>query len=136
MPARAFCAERQLDLHSAAPVFVNHRGVPLTRFGVRYLLAKYVVRAQASTPTLANKRLHPDTLRHSTAVHLLKAGVDLVTIRSWLGHASVNTTSKYASVDLDMKRQALARARPLGGQPRAPAAWRREATILEWLEAL
>lgn len=80
--------------------------------------------------------LHPHTLRHSTAVHLLKAGVDLTAIRSWLGHASVNTRTKYASVDLDMKRQALARAKPLGSPPRAPAAWRRDATILEWLEAL
>src|SRR5207247_11081990 len=100
------------------------------------LLTKYLGRAQAVAPSLARKRLHPHCLRHSTAVHLLKAGVDLTTIRSWFGHASVNTTAKYAAVDLDLKRAALARAQPLGATLRAPAAWRRDATVLEWLEAL
>ena len=85
---------------------------------------------------MAHKRLHPHTLRHSTAVHLLKAGVDLSTISQWLGHASLNTTNKYATLDLEMKRQAIARARPVGRQPRVPAQWRRDASILEWLEAL
>src|SRR5436309_6804112 len=78
-------------------------------------------RAKESAPTLAHKRLHPHTLRHSTAVHLQKAGVD-PPIRSWLSHGSLNTTSEYASVDFDMKREAPP-AKPLGSPPRAPAAW-------------
>ena len=89
--------------------------------GVRYLLQKYCTRAQASVPALRTKRLHPHSMRHSTAVHLLRAGVDIVTISHWLGHASVTTTHRYATVDLDMKRQALAKARPppapLRGRP-------------------
>lgn len=133
---QAFCVEQQLDLRSRAPVFLNHRGQLLTRFGVRYILAKYLDRAKPTTPTLANKRLHPHSMRHSTAVHLLKAGVDLSTISQWLGHASLNTTNKYATIDLEMKRQAIARAKPLGQQPQSPASWRHDATILEWLEAL
>ena len=130
----ALCAERGLDLGANARVFINHRGGPLTRFGVRFILAKYVRRAAVTQPRLARKRLHPHSLRHSTAVHLLRSGVDPLTIAHWLGHASVNTTNRYATIDLDMKRRALAKAQPLS-TPRRPA-WRRDATILEWLEAL
>ena len=130
----AFCKQRQLDLCSDVHVFLNHRGEPLTRFGVRYLLRKYLDRAKTHVPGLARKRLHPHSLRHSTAVALLKAGVDLSTISQWLGHASPNTTNKYATIDLDLKRQALAHLKPLSGQRRA--AWRKNPAILEWLEAL
>jgi site-specific recombinase XerD len=75
-------------------------------------------------------------VRHSTAVHLLKAGVDLATIGQWLGHASLNTTTKYATLDLEMKREALARAEPLGTGPTPAAPWRRDTTLLAWLEGL
>jgi integrase/recombinase XerD len=133
---RSLLSESGRDPRSTEPLFRNHRGEPLTRFGVRYLLAKYCDRARASTPTLAAKRLHPHSMRHSTAVHLLKAGVDLTTISYWLGHASVNTTNRYVTVDLEMKREAIAKARPVddGTGPLAP--WRSDASILDWLEAL
>jgi site-specific recombinase XerD len=133
---RAWCVERLLDLRSEAPVFINQRGLPLSRFGVRFVLAKYVRLAAQHQPGLAGKRLHPHTLRHSTAVHLLKSGVDLPTIAHWLGHASVNTTNRYVTVDLELKRKALARAEPLGTVRSSRAAWRRDPGILEWLEAL
>jgi site-specific recombinase XerD len=131
---RDFCKERELDLHSQSPVFLNHRGEPLTRFGVRYLLRKYLDRAKEQVPGLASKRLHPHSLRHSTAVALLKAGVDLSTISQWLGHASPSTTNKYATLDLEMKRKALAKIKPIPGQRRV--AYRNNRTILDWLEAL
>jgi site-specific recombinase XerD len=117
------------------PVFRNRRGARLTRFGVRYLLGKYCMRATATMPTLRTKRLHPHSMRHSTAVHMLRAGVDIVTISHWLGHASVTTTNRYATVDLDMKRKAIEQARPtdFGLEP---ALWRTDASILEWLDAL
>lgn len=132
---RAYLTERAVDTTSTEPVFRNHRGKPLTRFGVRYLLGKYCEQARARSPTLKAKRLHPHSLRHSTAVHLLRAGVDFVTISHWLGHASVNTTNRYTTVDLEMKRAAIAKARPVG-DVRVPAAWRRNSSILDWLEAL
>ena len=75
-------------------------------------------------------------MRHSAAVHLLQSGVDLVTISHWLGHASVETTNRYAVVDLETKRAALAKARPVGDDDPALAAWRSDASILAWLEAL
>lgn len=133
---RSLLSESGRDPGSTEPLFRNHRGEPLTRFGVRYLLAKYCDRARANSPTLAAKRLHPHSMRHSTAVHLLKAGVDLTTISHWLGHASVNTTNRYVAVDLEMKREAIAKARPVDDRTGPIAPWRSDASILEWLEAL
>ena len=97
-------------MRSNAPVFCNLRGERLTRFGIRYLLAKYCRAAASISPSLSRKQLHPHSVRHSTAVFLLKSGVDLPSISHWLGHAGVTTTGRYAKVDLEMKRQALARA--------------------------
>ncbi len=133
---RAYVSERGLTPAATEPLFVNHRGTPLTRFGVRYVLAKYCDRARTTCPSLTGKRLHPHSLRHSAAVHLLKAGVDLVTISHWLGHASPNTTHRYAAIDLETKRAALSKARPTDGDDTAIASWRSDATILEWLAAL
>jgi integrase/recombinase XerD len=132
---RALVAERARPPTADQPLFVNHRGGPLTRFGVRYILAKYCTQAQAAMPTLARKRLHPQSMRHSTAVHLLRSGIDIVTISQWLGHASVTTTNRYTTVDLESKRQAIDRARPIDHVPGA-AAWRTDASVLEWLERL
>ncbi len=131
---RAFCKERNLDLRSEARVFLNHRGEPLTRFGVRYILARCLDRACREKPNLRKKRLHPHSMRHSTAIALLKAGVALSTISHFLGHASLTTTNRYAKVDLEMKRQAIARVKPVPRQSRTP--WSKDHTILDWLESL
>jgi site-specific recombinase XerD len=133
---RALLTENGVDPAAAQPVFRNHRGETLTRFGVRYLLRKYAHRARFAATTLTAKRVHPHALRHTTAVHLLQAGVDLVTISHWLGHASVETTNRYAAVDLETKRAALAKACPVGDIEPALAAWSKDATILDWLIAL
>jgi site-specific recombinase XerD len=96
-------------------------------------LRKYQNLAKVHVAGLRGKRLHPHSLRHSTAVALLKAGVDLSTISQWLGHASPNTTNKYATIDLEMKRQAIAKVKPIRGQRRN--AWRSR-SVLDWLEGL
>lgn len=131
---RSFCEERQIESGSDARVFLNHRGAPLTRFGVRYILAKHIDRARPEVATLARKRLHPHSMRHSTAVALLKSGVDLSTISQWLGHASPTTTNRYATIDLDMKRDAINRVKPVTVSRKA--AWRTTETVLQWLESL
>jgi integrase/recombinase XerD len=118
------------------PLFCNHRGDRLTRFGVRYLLRKYCARAKVTTPSLGRKRLHPHSMRHSSAVHLLRSGVEITTISQWLGHASVTTTNRYATVDLEMKRKAIEQARPTNFGSDGPAQWRTDASILDWLEGL
>jgi site-specific recombinase XerD len=91
---RALLAERGVVPSADAPVFVNHFGQPLTRYGVRHLLGRYAAAAARQHPGLARKRVHPHTLRHSCAVHLLQASVDLNLIRSWLGHVSLQTTPR------------------------------------------
>lgn len=97
---------------SDRPIFANRHGSAMTRFGVRYLLRKHLAASSKTAATLANKRIHPHSLRHTTAIHLLKAGVDFATISNWLGHASLNTTMRYARADIDLKRQALAQVFP------------------------
>lgn len=122
---------------SDARVFVNIRQQPLTRFGVHALVARTV--AATTTPSLVAKRVGPQTFRHTTAVHLLRAGVDINTIRAWLGHVSLETTNRYAEVDLEMKAKALATcALPGSATPQAPAplAWKQDRELLAFLTAL
>jgi integrase len=86
-------------------LFRNTRGAPLTRDGVAYVLAKYVRLAAQTSPALAKRRVTPHVMRHSCAVALLQAGVDVSVIRDYLGHASVTTTSRYITTNLQMKRK-------------------------------
>lgn len=90
-------------------VFLNRCGRPITRFGIYALVKRCAQEASGKASSLVAKRVSPHTIRHTTAVHLLRAGVDINTIRSWLGHVSINTTNIYAEVDLEMKAKALAR---------------------------
>ena len=133
---RTLLLEHGTDPTGRERLFRNHRGEPLTRFGFGYLLRKYANQAAATVKSLAAKRVHPHMLRHTAAVHLLQAGVDLVTISHWLGHESVETTNRYAAVDLDTKRAALAKIDAFGSVDPAVAVWRKDASILEWLESL
>jgi integrase/recombinase XerD len=91
-----------------APVFLNRRRERMTRFGIYDLVRRTATQAAGRVPSLESKRVSPHVLRHTTAVHLLRAGIDINTIRAWLGHVSVDTTNIYAEVDLAMKAKALA----------------------------
>jgi integrase/recombinase XerD len=128
----------ELAIHPDRPesIFRNHWGRTLTRFGVRLILRKHVHAAALSIPSLKQKRLHPHSVRHSTALHLLRAGIDLSTIAHWLGHASINTTNKYLAFDLEAKRQALSKTRPLVQPNGKTGAWRHDSKLIAWLEAL
>ncbi|MFZ4396867.1 MAG: site-specific integrase [Kiritimatiellia bacterium] len=132
---RALLQERQIMRTPTAPVFVNQRGQPLTRFGVRYLLKKYARQLADTDPTQAALSLHPHLIRHTTAVHLVQAGVDLNTIRNLLGHVSVNTTTIYVEIDLAMKHAAIEKAQQGSGvTPHVAEPVTDE--VLAWLEAL
>jgi integrase/recombinase XerD len=89
-------------------VFLNRCGQPITRFGIHTLVERYIERISTQMPGLAAKRVSPHSIRHTTATHLLRAGVDINTIRAWLGHVSLDTTNIYAETDLEMKAKALA----------------------------
>jgi site-specific recombinase XerD len=133
---KQFAEEAQLDMRSNTPLFRNQRGQRLTRFGLGYILSKCIQSSAVKCPSLANKRLHPHSARHSTAMLLLKSGVALVDISHWLGHVSVNTTNRYASADLEMKRQAIARAGALASSVTPPRSWRSDTSVIEWLATL
>jgi site-specific recombinase XerD len=120
-----------------ACLFQNRRGEPLTRFGVRYLLRKHLPKRLADGPSGLNKRLHPHSLRHTTAVYLLKSGVDVATISQWLGHATLNTTIRYARADMDLKRQALSQVFPeILGAPKGGRLRLDGTEITTWLSRL
>ncbi|MBP2435158.1 integrase/recombinase XerD [Bradyrhizobium diazoefficiens] len=120
-----------------APLFVNRQGSKLTRFGVRYLLKKHITAGANATRTLQQKRIHPHSLRHTTAIFLLKAGVDFATISQWLGHSSLNTTMTYARADIDLKRQALMQVFPeILAPPRAGHVSSAAINIVDWLKRL
>jgi site-specific recombinase XerD len=140
-PETAGLLQKLIEEHAqpsnpSAPVFFNNRGTRLTRFGVGRILHKYIEKAVLRHPSLKHKRLHPHSIRHSTATHLLRSGVDLSTIAHWLGHASVNTTNKYISIDLEAKRETLAKAKPLLKGQRHSGKWRRDPDLMAWLTAL
>jgi site-specific recombinase XerD len=115
--------------------FANRYGRPLGASGVRFKLKQYVVAAAKQFPSLPSKRVTPHVFRHATAVALVDAGVDLTVIRSWLGHASLDTTNIYARANLETKRRALEQVDP-SSKPAKPARWKRDADLLAWLESL
>jgi len=117
------------------PLFVNRYGAPLGASGVRFKLAQYVEAATRTVPTLSSKKVSPHRFRHATAVHLVAAGADVTVIRSWLGHASLDTTNHYAQANLETKRKALETLVP-SSKVMKPPRWRRDASVLAWLESL
>jgi site-specific recombinase XerD len=84
--------ERGVDQQPHARLFVNARGEPLTRFGIRHIVRKRLAAAQPACASLVGKSVSPHTIRHSTAMHLLQSGVDLTVIQRWLGHVQLATT--------------------------------------------
>ena len=123
------------DRSTAACVFLNRCGHPITRFGIHTLVERYVHKAQIQMPSLATKRVSPHSIRHSTATHLLRAGVDINTIRAWLGHVSLDTTNIYAEIDLEMKAKALAKCE-VTDTSKPQRHWRDDPALMTFLRAL
>lgn len=118
-------------------VFVNRQGQPLTRDGIAYLLTKHVSAAACVNPVLTRKHITPHVLRHSCAVALLQAGTDVTVIRDYLGHASVATTGRYITTNLQMKRDAMqAFWKKAGIEPANAKPWKPKADLLAFLKSL
>src|SRR5262245_23375681 len=115
-------------------VFLNRRAQALTRFGIHTLVERNVAKASTRLPSLTKKRVSPHTIRHAAATHLLRAGVDLNTIRAWLGHVSLETTNIYAEIDLEMKAKALAQCE-IKDQA-ADEHWREDEALMVFLRSL
>lgn len=125
-----------LQPHEPQPLFRNQHGTALTRFGARLILQRCIRRAVTLCPALKSKRIHPHSLRHSAAIYLLKSGVDLSTVAHWLGHASIYTTHKYVTIDLDAKRAAIAKAKPITTKSSRSSTWKTNEELLQWLESI
>lgn len=116
------------------PCFLNRDGHKLSRHGARYVLKKYLAIAQKETPPLGRSGISPHTLRHSKAMHLLQAGLPLITIKDILGHADIRSTEIYVETDLEMRRKAL----ELVGTPSRAKKKDKPLSrdLLKWLESL
>lgn len=139
LPTTATLVRRHLEetrrlATDRVPLLLNYRGEKMTRSGVAFLIDKYRRHAAAQVLSLRRKGISPHTFRHTKAMHLLQAGVNLVTIKDILGHAHLKTLEIYVQADLEMKRRALESAiSPLDvGFP----LHRREPDLLDWLEQL
>ena len=118
-------------------VFLNRHGQPLTRDGVAYIVSKHAAAAARDNPVLRRKRITPHVLRHSCAVALLQSGTDVTVIRDYLGHASVATTGRYLTTNLQMKREAMeAFWKKAGLEPANTKAWKPKANLLVFLQSL
>jgi len=133
----AYVDEHRLGGHerSDSPLFVSRQRQKLTRWGVTYILQKYVDAARAQAPGGFPAIVTPHVLRHTKAMHLLQAGVNLIYIRDLLGHSNVATTEMYARADTEMKRRAL-EAGALPSPATAPRPWREDTNLMQWLQRL
>lgn len=118
------------------PLFPNRKGTKMTRTGIAYILDKHVSAAREGDPAVLPGTISPHTFRHSKALHLLQAGVNLVYIRDILGHADLKTTEIYARIDGEMKRRALQSAFTNLTPPDAMPLWHQDKDMLTWLTSL
>lgn len=117
------------------PLFSNRSGQKMTRAGVAYILKKYMNLARQNMPGILPETFSPHCLRHSKAMHLLQAGVNLVYIRDLLGHTDLRTTEIYARAETDAKRKALDAASPIKRATAYPS-WTEDDALVSWLQSL
>jgi integrase/recombinase XerD len=122
-----------------APVFLSQQRKPLTRFGIYKIVRRHTASLKCSALDETQAGLFPHAFRHSAAVHLLEAGVEVNVIRAWLGHVSLDTTNRYAEITLRTKQAAVAACTPpvdLSVECRPAAGWHQDADLLKWLDSL
>ncbi len=111
------------------PLFYNAKRQALSRYGVTYILKKYAAKASSK---LELQKISPHVLRHTKAMHLLRAGVNMIYIRDFLGHADISTTEVYARIDAEMKRKVFEEKVP-NYTPNATMPWEEDEDLLQWL---
>jgi site-specific recombinase XerD len=136
--------QQLLEKRSSPPlpesaVFASRNGSPLTRFGIYKIVRRHTVQVLKKDADGQLRTISPHIFRHTTAVHLLEAGVEVNVIRAWLGHVSLDTTNRYAEINLRMKAEALKACEPSLGVSQAlphKPVWRDDPTLLDWLQSL
>jgi integrase/recombinase XerD len=138
-PETARLLRELLDERTDGPVFADAHGCALTRFGIYKIVGRHTAHLNANKSGGRPRRVSPHVIRHSTATHLLEAGVELNVVRGWLGHVSLNTTNRYAEISIRSKKAALQAieapiSASMGFPRRSP--WRDDTALLDWLASL
>jgi integrase len=136
---QALLAHRAPPPRPDTPVFTSGHGRPFTRFGIYKLVRRHTAALERQRPNAPRRRIGPHVFRHTTAMHLLEAGVEVNVIRGWLGHVSLDTTHRYAEITVRAKEAALRACEPPSEASAAfprTAVWRTDETLLAWLNAL
>jgi site-specific recombinase XerD len=121
------------------PLFISQRGQALTRFGIYKIVRRHTATLVKRGSDGEPKVISPHVLRHTAAVHLLEAGVEVNVIRAWLGHVSLETTNRYAEINIALKEAALQACAPpneVSAEHRAKPIWRDDPSLLKWLQSL
>jgi len=95
--------------HPTDRLFINRKGEPISVPGVRWIISKYAERSSLE------KSIHPHSLRHSFATHLVNSGCDVRVVQELLGHANISTTQRYTHVNMERLREVYNKAHPHGG---------------------
>lgn len=132
-PLRAYLKQRTPKQPGTEHLFLNANGAPITRFGIRHITGKYAHAAKDRCPSIKTKTVSPHTIRHTTAMHMLRSGNDVNMVSYWLGHVDINTTHIYLEIDMEMKRKMIEKADAPAINKKA--AWHKP-DVLQWLNAL
>lgn len=117
-----------------SPLFYNKRHEPLTRTAINHLINKYVTIARQHCEFIPQK-VTPHIFRHTKAMHLVQAGVDMIYIRDFLGHTMMETTNIYARINIEQMRDALERAYPELNATDLPD-WTSDVALMGFLNSL
>ena len=117
------------------PLFFNNRNEKLTRSGVSYILNKYMNKLSETGELVPIKKITPHCLRHSKAMHMVEAGINLIYIRDFLGHESIETTQIYTKANPEVKRKMFQMMNSLDNSPQMPD-WNNNPNILQYLKNL
>jgi site-specific recombinase XerD len=130
---RLYVTQRDDAAPGADALFLNANGMPLSRFGIGHIVGKYAEIARAKCTSLRGKNVTPHTIRHTAAMHLLRAHNDIHMVSYWLGHADLDTTHVYVEIDMEMKRKMIEKVTPPSSGKRT--GWHKPG-VLKWLNQL
>ena len=131
--------ENQKVTEKDDPIFVSRQGRALTRFGIYKIVIRHTKIVSLKGSNAKGRLISPHIFRHTTAVHLLESGVEPNVIRSWLGHVALDTTYRYAEINIRAKQAALKACEPPSVSSAAfprKAHWRDDENLLKWLDTL